>query len=295
MKVVNKSGSIPVPRAFFEKFIDDMSFNEVKVYLYLISLEVTEEEPDVMAIALKLSLTVSEVYKILKSLDDLGLIVFCNETGREEIVLLSSPVKKSQGQKPKNAQIIATAEQIKGSPLSSSEAELLFFIKDNLSFSDELISYLLEYCKERNAFNISYIRTVALKWHEKGIDTVEKAKESSRAYDDIVYMALERLGRKGVPTKAEADFIMSFKENLGMSDELILYACDLTSIGTDKNRLKYALSILDFYKRNGIDTVDKAKSFKLQKKGDKAPSNRFTNFEQLDYDFEALENLLIEN
>ena len=42
--------------------------------------------------------------------------------------------------------------------------------------SCDVIEYVIEYCVQNRHNSIRYMEKVALNWHEKGIDTVDKAK-----------------------------------------------------------------------------------------------------------------------
>lgn len=46
------------------------------------------------------------------------------------------------------------------------------YLYDELSFSSDLIAYLVEYCVSKNHTAIRYIEATALKWAESGIRTV---------------------------------------------------------------------------------------------------------------------------
>lgn len=292
MKILTSQDTVQVPVSFIENFMDKVSLSEIRVYLLILGANTLDFDADRKSIALRLNMSETGVYAALKSLDDVGLIKF-NEEPEEEIFIIPSPIYKKKDAY-KDHELLEGAEQVKGSPLTPREAELIFFFKDTFSFSDELILYLLEYAKDRDAFNYVYMKTVAFNWHKKGITSVDKAKRATRVYPKIVYDALSHLGRKNAPTKAEAEYVERWSNTLNMPDDLILYACDLTAINTDKNRLKYASAILDYYKNHGVDSVAKAKSLSLKKKNEPR-KNSSNNCLQTEIDFEELEKVLLEN
>ncbi len=82
-------------------------------------------------------------------------------------------------QKNENSrQLILIVEQYIGKPLSVSEAKTIYFISEQLHFSEELIDYLVEYCVGLGKKDFRYIEKVALNWAEEGISTAAQAQKS---------------------------------------------------------------------------------------------------------------------
>lgn len=78
----------------------------------------------------------------------------------------------------KRAQLLFVIEQYIGKPLSPSEVETVYFISEQLHFSDSLIDYLLQYCIDRNKKDFRYIEKVAISWAEHGITTSKQAERA---------------------------------------------------------------------------------------------------------------------
>lgn len=74
------------------------------------------------------------------------------------------------------AQLLFIVEQYIGKPLSVPEIEVIYYISEDLHFSDELIDYLLQYCVDRGKKDFRYIEKVALNWSEKGVTTAKQAE-----------------------------------------------------------------------------------------------------------------------
>lgn len=74
------------------------------------------------------------------------------------------------------AQLLFIVEQYIGKPLSVPEIEVIYYISEDLHFSDELIDYLLQYCVDRGKKDFRYIEKVALNWSEKGVSTTKQAE-----------------------------------------------------------------------------------------------------------------------
>lgn len=81
-------------------------------------------------------------------------------------------------QNESSRQLILIVEQYIGKPLSVSEAKTIYFISEQLHFSEELIDYLVEYCVGLGKKDFRYIEKVALNWAEEGISTAAQAQKS---------------------------------------------------------------------------------------------------------------------
>lgn len=80
--------------------------------------------------------------------------------------------------KTDSRQLIMIVEQYIGKPLSSNEARTIYFISEQLHFSEELIDYLVEYCVGLGKKDFRYIEKVALNWAEDGISTAAQARKA---------------------------------------------------------------------------------------------------------------------
>ena len=91
-------------------------------------------------------------------------------------------VKKVIRDEEKNKQLFFIVEQYIGKPLSPREVDVIRYISEELSFSDDLIDYLVQYCVDRGKKDFRYIEKVAINWAEGGITTPKQAQHAlSRA------------------------------------------------------------------------------------------------------------------
>ncbi|MCQ2549653.1 MAG: DnaD domain protein [Lachnospiraceae bacterium] len=196
------------------------------------------------------------------------------------------------------SQLIFIAESYLGRTLGANDIRSLFFIYDELHFSIDLIDHLLQYCIDRDKKSFRYIEKVAINWAENNITTKEEAQSYSSAYDAEVYSVMKALGKTAAPTSTEVDFIRNWRNELGYTSEIILEACRITVLATDKNRFSYANQVLQNWKKAGIATksdLEKLQKTNPKKKGagGKTGQTQFGQFLQNDYDFEALEKELL--
>lgn len=188
--------------------------------------------------------------------------------------------------------------------LSATDIQTIYFFSETLKMSNDLIDYLFQYCIERGKTDFHYIEKVAINWIENGIKTPAEAKEFSYKYAKIVYSVMKALGKSTVPTDEEASYVHTWSRDFGFTDDIILEACKRSVTGTDKNRLQYTDSILKSWKNSQVITLKDVEKldedFKKRKTPEKQPKTSykkgsFYQFEQRDYDFDALEKQLLSN
>ena len=110
----------------------------------------------------------------------------------------------------KRAQLLFVIEQYIGKPLSPSEVQSVYYISEDLHFSDALIDYLLQYCIDRGKKDFRYIEKVAVNWAEHGITTPKQAEQ-----------AVSPAGRKrGGGTAPSANPFNRFEQNKYDFDQL---------------------------------------------------------------------------
>ena len=148
-------------------------------------------------------------------------------------------------EREETSQLLFIAEAYIGKPLTPSEIKTILFFTDVLHFSEDLIDYLLQYCVERGKKDFKYIEKVAVNWAEEGITTPKQAQKFSTRYDRSVYSIMNSLGRSTSPTAKELEFINRWTRDYGFSTDIILEACERSSLATDKHRFEYAEGILN--------------------------------------------------
>lgn len=198
------------------------------------------------------------------------------------------------------AQLLFIAESYIGRPLTPTEMKSILFFTDVLQFSDDLIDYLIQYCVDRGKKDFKYIEKVAISWAESGITTPKQAQRHSTKYDKNVYAVMNALGKNSSPTAKEMEFINRWMKIYGFSMDIIFEACERTVLATDKHRFEYAEGILSSWKQENVhhkaDIRKIDELYQKKKSSSKAFSvNKFNQFTQNHYDFDALEQELLSN
>ncbi|MCR4588248.1 MAG: DnaD domain protein [Lachnospiraceae bacterium] len=205
----------------------------------------------------------------------------------------------------KAQQLIFVVQQYIPHPLSSNELRSIYFMSDELGMSDDLIDYLVQYCIDRGKFDFRYMEKVALNWVSQNITTARQAASYAKKYDKTIYTVMKALGKSSDPTEQEVAFIKRWIGDFGFSKELILEACNRAVMATDKHRFSYTDGILSHWYSDGIRTMaqiqkqdeeHKLRAAKVPSKpAPKQSNDPFRQFEQRDYDFDALEKQLLSN
>lgn len=195
-----------------------------------------------------------------------------------------------------SARLLFVAEMYLKRPLSPNDMRTILFIMNKLGFSADLTDYLLQYCVDRGKRDLRYIEKVAISWAEKGISTPKEAAALSGKYDKTVYEVMRALGKNNIPTDTEASYIKRWREVYGFENDVILTACERTVLATDSHRFEYADSILNRWHKAGVHHKNDVKTLdethRKSKSGRPASTNKFNQFKQHDYDFDAIQHAL---
>lgn len=189
-------------------------------------------------------------------------------------------------------------------PLSENDMNTVLFWHESLAFSTELIVYLLEYCISKGHTSMRYLDKVALGWHEKGITSVEQAKEDAAIHSQAYYGVMKALGITGRSlVETETAFIRKWTKEYSFDLPLIQEACRRTIMATHQPSFEYTDSILTNWHKNQVHTLDdvrkldeaytKNKRITVSTASSSGKKNSFNNFSSRDYDYDNLEEMLL--
>ena len=203
-------------------------------------------------------------------------------------------------------ELVMVSERYIGHPLSMTDMNTILYWYDGLGFSTELIEFLVEYCVEKGHGSIYYMNRVALDWKDKGIATVEEAKQTANIHSQSYYAVMKAFGISGRNLVSnEIAYIEKWTNLYGFTLDIINEACSRTIQNTGKASFKYADKILSDWHNQGIQHLDDVSTLDKQaspkntsrpKAGTAKVNNRFHNFEQRQYDedfYDTLEQQLL--
>lgn len=209
------------------------------------------------------------------------------------------------------SRLLFIAEQYMGNPLSRNDCEIFAWMYDKLKMDAGLLEYLVEYCVTNGHRSTRYMEAVAIDWHRKKIFTVEQARIYTPLHDKNIYAVMKALGLQGrQPAPGEQQIIDGWFRKYGLSQDLVVEACNRTMVSIHEPNLNYVESILSRWKDAGVSSLEQLQvldnEFK-KKKNDKKDTGgsarkeqkksstsgkkagaQFHNFDQRTYDFDSL-------
>lgn len=264
----------------------------------------------------------------LKGTDSAGNTDFASQSQESHHTVRSFTADELDDLKKKESvqELLFVTERYVRHPLSTTDLNLLLSWYEDLKLSSDLIEYLVEYCVGKGHTSLRYMNKVALAWKNEGITTVAEAKEESSDYSKLYHTVLRSLGISNrTLIDAEIALVDKWSKTYGFSNDLISEACRRTIAAISQPSLEYADRILTRWNQNQVhdlgdiarlDLEHEKRSRKSQSRsgsgadgsgtdsakvgtgragssGSKAKSgNRFKNFEERSYDYDALEEQL---
>lgn len=195
------------------------------------------------------------------------------------------------------------AEQYLGKTLTSTEIQKLLYFYDELHFTTDLISYLIEYCAGLGKGTMRYIENVAYRWYNDGIKTVHDARSSVNNYNRDYFEVLKAFGISGRnPAPEEIAFMKRWLSTWQFPIDVVREACGRAVISTGKPSFKYADGILRNWNAANLKTLEEiasgdappaAPSRADHKPASKKKKTGFDYSDQRTYDYSELEKKLL--
>lgn len=264
---------VPIPKDFIEHIMPSANPAYVVVYLYIMNLAASGKNTDTEHIAKKLGLIESDVVNAIKFWNEKGIF-----SGTGDTIIIKKSVDEElspeSGKKPIDevseiidgnsalSDLCLIAQEILGKTLASNDLETLYWFYDQLGFSPEVITMLLEYCVSMNKRNMKYIEKVAITWHENNIKTMDEAQAfiTGAVKDDKFITSLRRLF--GITernlSKTEMLYLKTWRDELKMSADMAGLAYEYCVMATGKLSFPYINSILKRWAEKGIFTIPEA-------------------------------------
>ncbi len=260
----------------------------------------------------KASVSVSED-SVESSLEEIVVSEPATYTQNKKVSPLAQTTKKEYSldevkafsEDPDVAELLFIMESYLKHPLSSSEMNTVFFWIDGLHFSRDLVEHLVEHCITNGHSSLRYMDKVAMGWAENGITTVEQAKEHSSIRSKACFGVMKALGISGRNLiDSEVALVNKWTKEFGFDMEIVEEACRRTISAIHQPSFEYTDSILTNWNSKNVHTLKDVEaldaSFSKTKKAasttravNAAKNNKFINFTQRTYDYDALEKDLL--
>lgn len=155
-------------------------------------------------------------------------------------------------------------QRVLGKALNTEELKILLSFTRYLGLSPDVISVLVNYCKDRQrqrgsnrSPSLRSIEKEAYAWAERGIDTMEEAAayiQTQNLHNSRMYHIRQLLQIRGRwLTTAEEKYATQWVE-MGFDDQAIIMAYERTCINTGTLKWPYMNSILQRWHKAGLHT-----------------------------------------
>lgn len=178
----------------------------------------------------------------------------------KEIKLDPSEIAHSLESSQELKDLFQCVETLFGRMLNHMEQRSLIWIHSYLGMRSEVLVTLLGYCVSIDKISMSYAETIAIRWTELEILTLEQAEAEIRRLT-LTHTFQSEIRRmfemQHSPTTQQKKYIDTWQEK-GYSLELIRYAYELTIESIEKLNFKYINTILEKWESQGITTAEQA-------------------------------------
>jgi DnaD/phage-associated family protein len=170
------------------------------------------------------------------------------------------PSKKSVEDKNTNLtrEMYKTIEYMFSRPLSTKELQIINSWIEDLFFTPELVTLLVEYCIGKQKKDFNYMNKVALTWYDKKIKTYDDAMshiDSTNTKWANYYKIMHFLGFNRQPSKAETEYMDKWLDEYKMSLDMILEGCRKMT-GLNKPNFRYLNTVLKSWHEKGYTAPD---------------------------------------
>lgn len=277
---------VPIPKDFIEHIMPSSNASYVMVYIYIMLLATTGKSMNTADIAKKLGLIESDVVNAIKYWNEKGIM-----SGKGDTVIIKRSVDEELS--PENdkksiddiediisgnktlSDLCLIAQEMLGKTLANNDIETLYWFYDQLGFSPEVITMLLEYCVSMGKRNMKYIEKVAITWHENNITTMDEAQEyitNASSRDDYISSLRKLFGITDRNlSKTERLYLEDWRDSLKMSADMVGLAYEYCIMAIGKLSFPYMNTILKRWASMGITTIPEAEkdheNFKQQNQG----------------------------
>ena len=292
----NYTEATAVSNIFIDEYMKDANDAQLKIYLYLIRMMNANLPTSISDIADKFNHTEKDVLRALKYWEKQRLLTLEFDDSKSLIGIHLLDLNKSDS--PAMDKPFTPVVTLMASPAVPETAVRPQTEADNPYAKP---AYTLDQLKK---FKSSEETSQLLFIVEQYIGRTPKdAEKYAYKYDKVVYGIMQALGKTSAPTKKEVEYINRWTRDFGYEMDVIDAACERTVLCTDKHRFEYADRILtSWYQANVHHKSDIARAdelFRRNKAASQRPAasntNKFNQFKQNHYDFDALEKELLRN
>ena len=153
------------------------------------------------------------------------------------------------------ATLLEEVERLLGKVFNHNDISILYGIYDNLGFGSDLTLQLIGFCAGAGKTGFRYIERVALDWHDRGIDTFDKAEAYIRHLEmlrssEFQIAKMFGLGERAL-SKKEKEYIEAWVDEMQFSMDMIEAAYEACVDTKGKMSFSYINGILKDWHQKG--------------------------------------------
>lgn len=284
-------GNVIIPEGFIREDMKTLSEAELKLFLIAVMHAHSEKNIEWEQISEQSGYTMRQCVDAFQALEQKKLIRLTTT----QITILSPTPDVSAGtitfKKYTPEEIYALDDEFTsigtcaqtafGKCLNEHDTQILASLYQNVGIPSPVLMILIEYIAAIGKKSMGYLKSVALDWHEKGIDTAKKAHdhitylEQQKEYYASMRDTLGIFGREF--TKKEKEYLDKWKEKFNA--DLIKEAYEKTLDSTGK---------ISFAYMNKILTSDQSEPVTVQVPKKRVTPSKFSNFEPRKKDYDSV-------
>lgn len=198
---------------------------------------------------------------------------------------------------PEIAFLLNEAQQKFGRLLKQSESSVLVWIYDDLGMDTSLILMVIEYARQAEKLNISYIEKVARDWSNNGIDSISAAENRIVELNNSRTAWWKMRNAFGLdarsPSETESKLAVLAIVEWKMSDALIKKAYDICIDSVGKYKIAYIKKVLTDWNKAGIKSLEDLE--KLTSKESETSKSTNKKSKMATYDLSLLNKIINED
>ena len=286
-----------VPCDVADKHLKLATLSQLKVLLYF--MRNVSEEIDPTRIAAATALPQSEVSDALLFWSQCGILK--GETAQniqpEKTVIVTTQMPTradviKRGLEDERLAFLLREAQLKfGRNLKQNESSLLVSLYDDHGMDVSVILLLLGYAKSEGKCNVSFIKSVATKWLNSGVETVTDAERliADAAKQKLAWSVVQKtfgIERRN-PSAKEAELSNLWVNEWKMSTDMLKAAYDVCVDSKTKLSLAYVAKVLESWHNSGFKTAAEIAAAQNKKSGKVGKKSDYAG-----YDLELFEKML---
>ena len=288
-----------LPRKAVDNYLKITTGTQLKVLLYI--MRDISKQIDIQSISSAIGVSAEETEDALLFWVQCGILKGENpvkeESGKKVAVRKAQKptrvdVAVRGNEDPKIMMLLREAQLKFARALKTNESATLVWLYDDEGMDVSVILILLEYAVSEKKCNISFIEKTAVKWLEKGVETVTDAEkiikeEATKKLAWNVVASAFGIERR-IPSEKEAEFSSLWVNDYGMSQKMLKAAYDACVNSKTKLSFPYVATIIEAWHKKGYEKPEDIKNEPIEtKKAKKENKNDFAA-----YNLELFESML---